>query len=446
MDTKQPWRDVAVRRAALIKLKKAVIERTPEIEQALHQDFGKPHFETYASEIVVVLQELDYFIGQVVSLSRKRKQPSTVLNFPSSAYIEPVPRGDVLIISPWNYPFQLAVSPLIGAVAAGNRVVLKPSEKTKHTSLLLAKLLRDVFDVDWVRVITGGKEVAQRLLEQRWDYIFFTGSTKVGRIIAEAAAPKLIPITLELGGKNPCIVLPDAKIKLAAKRIAWAKFLNAGQTCIAPDYVVVHERVKDKLVAELKKQIYAFYGDDVQASPDFARLIDHEAWERVRGYLDQGSIACGGETDEATRYIAPTLLDNPSLKADVMQEEIFGPVLPIVSYREKHELEQIISVDKTPLAAYVFTENSSMANEILAGINSGGAAVNDCMIQFLNKRLPFGGIGTSGLGNYHGEHSFNTFSHFRSVVRRGTFVEIPLRFAPYKYKQKWLRCVNRLLS
>ena len=430
---------LTTKKEKLKSLLQAIEQHEDVIYTALHKDFRKPNFETYATEILFIKKELKLTIKNLSKWSKLKSIRPSLLNFPSCDYIYPQPYGRVLIISPWNYPFQLALSPLIGAVAAGNTVVLKPSEHAPHTSSLLQKIISEVFESHHVCCVEGDAEVAKELLSHRWDYIFFTGSSNVGKIIATVAAKNLTPTTLELGGKNPCIVHKDANIKLSAKRIAWGKFVNAGQTCIAPDYLLVHSKIKDTLVKELQNEITRFYGRNPQQSDDFARIINTTHFDRLQSLLEKQTVLIGGETNADDLYIAPTVIDAPMLDSAVMQDEIFGPILPILSYVNEDEIDNIISRYEKPLAFYVFSSSNRFSQKLLRSHSFGGGAVNDVMVQFVNGKLPFGGIGYSGLGAYHGKHTFDTFLHQKAVTKRGTWLDVPLRYAPYHGKLKWLK-------
>ena len=331
------------------------------------------------------------------------------------------------------------MSPLIGAVAAGNTVVLKPSELAPHTSQLLEDLLKRVFKEDYVSVIQGGVETSQELLAQKWDYVFFTGSVAVGKIVAKAIAPNLTPSTLELGGKSPCIIHNSAKIELAAKRIVWGKFLNAGQTCIAPDYILIDKKVKTKFIDAVKKELIQAYGENVQNSGDFARIINEKHFERLSGLLNGQKILVGGQLEKSTNYIAPTLLDEPPLESEVMQEEIFGPILPIISFENESEIGKIIHQYSKPLSLYIFSEDEKFNKQCLEKFSFGGGVINDVVTHIVNSKLPFGGVGDSGNGSYHGKTSFKTFSHAKSISKRGTWLDIPFRYAPYNNKADLFR-------
>ncbi len=433
--------DVGFRKATLVKLLDIVSSREAEIIQALHDDFKKPAFESVLSETHFVQSDLKKTISNIGKWSKPRKVFPSLLNFPSTDYIYPEPYGSVLILAPWNYPFQLAMCPLIAAVAAGNSVTVKPSELTPHTSAMIAEIVRLVFDPNHVEVYQGGPEVAQKLLTHRWDYIFFTGSVAVGKAVAKAAAENLTPVTLELGGKNPCIVDESANIDLAARRIVWGKFLNAGQTCIAPDYILVQNKAKAAFIAAVSREITAAYGENPQLSPDFARIINTKNWSRLVDMIRADKIAFGGQTDPQDLYIAPTVIDEPSADDKIMQEEIFGPLLPVISYENPHEIETIIMRYEKPLSLYVFSDRRAFAEKIIRDFSFGGGCINDTVIQFGNARLPFGGVGHSGLGAYHGRYSFETFSHLKPVVEKANWLDIPLRYAPYTDKLKTLRTI-----
>jgi aldehyde dehydrogenase (NAD+) len=430
---------VSQRKESLKKLLKSIILHEDDILEALHKDFRKPRFEGIGTETSYIISELKQAIKKMDHWAKPKWVMPALLNFPSVDYIYKDPYGKVLIISPWNYPFQLAMSPLIGAVAAGNRVTLKPSELTPHTASIISKIIRESFDVKHVVAITGDASLAQELLSQRWDYIFFTGSVTVGKIVAKAAAENLTPVTLELGGKNPCIVDETANLPLAAKRIVWGKILNAGQTCIAPDYILVHHKMKSKLVSLIIQEIERALGENPQESEDFARIVNLKNWSRQVQLLENQKILYGGTVEKDSFYLSPTLLDEPSLDSLVMQDEIFGPILPILSYQSKNDIDKVISKYEKPLSLYIFSENKAFIGEILTKYSFGGGCVNDTMMHFANNRLPFGGVGHSGIGAYHGKLSFDIFSHQKGIMRKGNWLDIPLRYAPYKGKINFMK-------
>ena len=437
--------DINFRKETLKKLLYQISENEDLIVKALYNDFKKPAFETVLTETSYVLSDLKHTIKNIRSWAKPKRILPSLLNFPSQDFIYNEPFGKVLILAPWNYPFQLALCPLIAAVAAGNQVVVKPSELTPHTAEIISKIVAAVFQKEQVEVILGDVTVAQQLLAQHWDYIFFTGSVAVGKIVAKAAAEFMTPETLELGGKNPCIIDETADLKLAAKRIVWGKFINAGQTCIAPDYLLIHAKVKATFVAFLKEEITASYGENPQISTDFCRIINQKNWERLSHLMTETNVIFGGTTQADDCYIAPTLIDEPDLKSAIMAEEIFGPLLPILSYENETDLSRIILQYEKPLSLYVFSTNTTAAKKIIQKYSFGGGCINDTMIHFLNKRLPFGGVGQSGIGAYHGHYGFSTFSHQKSIIKKANWLDLPLRYAPYKDKLKWMQpFLNRL--
>jgi len=438
--------DLNYRKQALVKLLLTVQKKENEIIQALYADFKKPAFEAVATETSYIVSELEYTIKNLKKWAKPQRVLPSFLNFPSSDFLYKEPYGKVLVIAPWNYPYQLALAPLIAAVAAGNQVVVKPSELAENTSRVIAEIIQESFEEQHVHCILGGVEVSQNLLSQRWDYIFFTGSVSVGKIVAKAAAAHLTPVTLELGGKNPCIIEETADLKLAAKRIVWGKFLNAGQTCIAPDYLLAQDKIKSKLIEYLKQEITLAYGKNPQDSPDFPRIINEKNWKRQLQLLENQRVIFGGQSAESDFYLAPTLLDEPSLESLVMQEEIFGPILPILSYTSEADLEKIILRYEKPLSLYVFTKQNSLAQKITNQFSFGGGCINDTVIHFANKRLPFGGVGHSGIGAYHGKRSFELFSHHKPIVKKATWLDIPLRYAPYQGKLSGLKKMLKWFS
>ena len=435
--------NINFRKETLIKLLNEVIIQENEIIQALYDDFKKPAFEAVLSETSYVILELKDTIKNLKKWAKPKRVFPTILNFPSTDYIYKEPYGKVLIIAPWNYPFQLALCPLISAVAAGNQVVLKPSELTPKTSEIIHKIIAKVFDKNHVAVVEGGVEVSQQLLSERWDYIFFTGSVPVGKIVAKAAAVNLTPVTLELGGKSPCIIDETANLKLAAKRIVWGKFINAGQTCIAPDYILIQKDMKSHFVTYLKEEITKAYGVNPSESPDFARIVNVKNWQRLVNIIEPKKVVFGGQSDIKDCYIAPTLVEENSLESDLMKDEIFGPILPILTYEKATDIETVMSTYEKPLALYVFTENKVFSKQIIQKFSFGGGCVNDTIIHILNNRLPFGGVGHSGIGAYHGKLSFDTFSHKKSIVKKANWLDLPMRYAPYNDK---LQTIKKLLK
>ncbi len=432
-------KSVAFRISILKALKEELEANEQAVFNALKLDFKKSEFETYLSEYSMVMSQLNLVIKNLKKWAKPQRVSSSLLLFPAHSFIYKEPYGSVLIISPWNYPFILALEPLILAIAAGNTVVLKPSELTENTSRLISNLVKNVFPEGLVTSIEGGVDVATALLNQRWDYIFFTGSVSVGKIIAQAAAKHLTPVTLELGGKSPCIIDDTVDLKLTAKRVVWGKFLNAGQTCIAPDYILVKKQIKADFTKALIEEIKQAYGNDIKASEDFPRIINRKNTQRLANMLNQETISFGGEIDETTCYIAPTLLDNPDLNSPVMQEEIFGPILPILTFETEQDIESVISQYEKPLAFYVFSNSKAFSKGLIERFSFGGGVINDTLMHFGNDKLPFGGVGFSGMGNYHGKFGFDTFSHHKAIVNRKNWIDPPVRYAPYQGKLKWLK-------
>lgn len=419
-------------RVKLLKvLKQNIKQKEEDIIAALDQDFKKPEFETLTTELLVVYKEINLFIKNLKKWQKSKKVSSDLINFPSSDKIHHIPWGNILVISPWNYPFQLAITPLIGAIATGNTVILKPSEYAPKTAQILENIISEVFKPEVCQVIQGDAETADYLLDLKWDFVFFTGSVNVGKIVSQKIAKNMTPHCLELGGKNPCIVDKTAKINISAKRILWGKFLNAGQTCIAPDYLLVHENILDEFIESLKNNLKEFYGKNAQKSKDYSRIISQKHYKRLVGLLKNQNLIKGGNFDEEQLYIEPTLVLNPDLESELTKEEIFGPILPIISYKTEQELDKIILKNDKSLALYVFSENKSFQDQIIQKYDFGGGVINDTVVHFVNDKLPFGGVGNSGVGNYHGKHSFGTFTRQKSIVNRKTYLDVPLKYPPY---------------
>jgi aldehyde dehydrogenase (NAD+) len=433
-------RSARFRRDQLQSLVALVTENLDDIHEALRADLGKPTFEAYASESGLVLSEARFALEHLDQWMEPVRVPTPLVLFPATSYIHAEPLGLVLVIGPWNYPFQLMMAPLAGAIAAGNCVFLKPSEWAVQTSRLVGRLARKYFPPELVSTATGGVETGTALLEERFDHIFFTGSATVARVVAAAAAKYLTPVTLELGGKSPAIVDEDVNLERAARRIAWGKFLNAGQTCIAPDYVLVPSGLKGDFLAKLRKYIGAFFGDNPEASPDFGRIVNRRHFDRLVSYLSDGAIVTGGQTDRDHLYIAPTIIAAVPDGAPVLSEEIFGPILPLLTYDGLDEAIARTSLGPDPLALYFFSNDRQHQDRILRDISFGGGAINDTLLQFSNPNLPFGGRGSSGIGTYHGRFSFDLFSHKKAVVKGSLLFDPPIRYPPYRSgKLGWLR-------
>ena len=419
------------RRSQLLKLRDLFTENTAEIQEALAQDLGKPSVESYISDVAIVVAEIDLVLKNLAKWIRPEKVSTPMTQQPGQSRIIREPLGVVLIIAPWNYPVQLLLSPLVGAIAAGNCSVLKPSEITENTSALLAKLVRKYLDPKAVAIVEGAIPETTALLNERFDHIFYTGNGTVARIIMEAAAKNLTPVTLELGGKSPCIVAKDADLNVAAYRIGWGKFLNAGQTCVAPDYVLIDSSLEEAFTEKLQAVIKEFYGEDPQKSGDFARLANTRHHQRLSSMLEGQEVITGGTGVEEERYLAPTLVRRPDPSSRIMQEEIFGPILPILPIENLDEAISFVNDREKPLALYVFTQDGATSDRVLAETSSGGACVNAAIWHVANPHLPFGGVGPSGMGSYHGRGSFETFSHRKAVVDKTTRVDPKIAYPPY---------------
>ncbi|MGB5900584.1 MAG: aldehyde dehydrogenase [Geitlerinemataceae cyanobacterium] len=432
-------KDLAFRREQLQRLKQAILDRQEAIVAAVNADLKRPEFEAYFE--IASISEINYALKHLKSWAKPKKVSMPIDQFPASAKIYPEPLGVVLIIGPWNYPFQLMFSPLVGAIAAGNCAILKPSEIAANTSGVVTELVKNTFDPAYVTAVEGGVETSQQLLAERFDRIFFTGGTKIGKIVMEAAAKNLTPVTLELGGKSPCIVDATIDVDRAAKRITWGKFINAGQTCIAPDYILVDRRIKSDLLDSIKKYVREFYGEDPSQSPDFARMISQTHFERVASFLGEEKAIVGGQTKPEERYIAPTVLDEVNWDSPVMQDEIFGPILPVLEYADLNEAIDRINQRPKPLALYLFSKDKQTQQQVLTRTSSGGVCLNDTVMQVGVTELPFGGVGESGIGSYHGKASFDTFSHYKSVLKKGLWLDPAWRYAPYKGKTDLIKRV-----
>ena len=420
-----------VRITYLKNLRKTIKGYESEITAALKKDLNKPETEIWLAEIHVTIDELNTAIKNLSHWAKPKRVPSKWINFPSKDWIIPEPYGVTLHIAPWNYPFQLALNPIIGAVAAGNTAVLKPSEYAPKTAEILEKIITEVFPPEWVYVAQGGPEIAQELLGMRWDYIFFTGGTRIAKLVAKAAAVHLTPTTFELGGKNPCIVDQTANIKVSARRIVWGKFMNCGQVCMSPDYVLVHKSKYPQLVSAMKLEIERMYGKNPQTSPDYARLVHKGHTQHIMDLMEGQTILHGGDSDLNDCYVAPTIIELTSLDTKIMEDEIFGPLLPIISYENENEIATTIHRFEKPLSFYVFSERKKWARKMMRKHSYGGGMINDVIVYFTNEKLPFGGVGHSGTGSYHGKHSFDTFTHYKSYVERPTWFDPKQRYAPY---------------
>ena len=428
-------KDLEFRVEQLKILKKAILKYEDRLYEAFWKDLRKSKFETYETELGLVLEEIDRHICRLHSWARPIKvSTNQLLHFWSKSSIRKEPYGLVLIMAPWNYPFQLLINPLVGAVSAGNCVALKPSELSPNIAGIIEEMIKEFFEPQYISLFNGEMELSQSLIGQKWDLIFFTGSPAVGRIVMESAARNLTPLVLDLGGKSPCIVDADANLKVAASRIVWGKFLNAGQTCIAPDYLFVHSSVKAELLRLMSEKITQYFGIKPGECIDYPGIVNEAKTQRLAGFLGRGKVVAGGEVDIKRRFISPTILDNISPADPVMQEEIFGPILPVFEFSMMSEVIDFINSNPKPLALYYFSENALNQEDLLMKTSSGGACINDVITHVANSNLPFGGVGNSGMGMYHGKFSFDAFSHQRAVIKKSTRLDVPVRYPPYRGK------------
>ena len=424
--------DVSARKRALTSLLETVRAHEDDIAAALKADLGKSHDEAYMCEIGLSLSEIRRLRAHVGRWSRPRPVLPELSNLPATCHTERVPYGVVLVMAPWNYPFLLTLEPLAGALAAGNCVVVKPSAYAPASSAVLRQICDEAFEPGLVRVIEGGRAENTALLDERWDYVFFTGSVGVGKLVMARASEYLTPVTLELGGKSPCIVDATANLRVAAARVAFGKWLNVGQTCVAPDYLLIDRRVKDQFLALLAKEARAMYGEDALANPAYGHLVNRKHFDRVRGLIDPAKVVLGGRADEASLKIEPTVMDGVTADDAIMGEEIFGPVLPVVCYDTLDEAEAFVRARPTPLALYLFTRDRACERRFMDHVPFGGGCVNDTIMHLATSRMGFGGMGTSGMGSYHGRKSFETFTHEKSIVRKATWLDLPFRYQPYE--------------
>lgn len=430
----------------LRKLYQAIQCSESEILEGLKCDLGKCSIESYITEIGFVLAEIEYMLKHMKKFSSPRSVKTPLLYFGARSLLYPQPRGVVLIMGPWNYPFQLLLAPLVGAVAAGNCAVVKPSELAPHTGQIISKIIAGCYSPEYIAVVSGDASTASRLLDNHFDHIFFTGGTTVGRLVMEAAARNLTPVTLELGGKSPCIVERDCNVDIAARRIAWGKYLNAGQTCVAPDYLLVHHEVKTALLQSMGEAIDQLYGPDARNCSHYSRIVSKAHFHRLESYLADGKVILGGLYDESTLCITPTILDQVSPESPVMQEEIFGPVLPVIEYRDLEKAIAFVNNRPRPLALYFFSTDKGKQERIMRETTSGGLCVNDTITQITSPYLPFGGIGNSGMGSYHGAYSFDTFSHLKSILKQPAGFDPPLRYPPYRLSLPAFKKILRFLK
>ena len=435
--------DISFRKQSLTALQKAIRKYEKELSEALRKDLGKAPFESYMTEIGFILSEIRHTLKHLDKWAAAKRCKTPLFLFGSTSHTRPEPYGIVLILSPWNYPVQLLLAPLVGAIAAGNCAILKPSPRTVHTNHILGKLISETFPPQYIAFLETDNRQTDNLLKQHFDYIFYTGGVAFGKRIMMAAAKNLTPVTLELGGKSPCIVDNDAHIQIAARRIVWGKYLNCGQTCVAPDYIFVHREVKDKLITALQAEIERQYGKSPQESPDYPRMISQDHFYNLLLLLKQGHIVAGGKYDDKDLYIAPTVISGILPENRIMSEEIFGPILPLLDFDDIDNVIDYVNNQEKPLALYYFGQNKKKARYVLQNTSSGGACINDVVTHVANTHLPFGGVGSSGTGAYHGKYSFDTFSHTRSIVQSTTRFNIGMKFAPYDGKLKWLKKIMK---
>ena len=436
-------RDLEFRIRHLKALYNAIEKYEDEIALALKKDLNKAHFEAYETEIGIVLSEIRHTIKNLPKWSKPERVAPSFLHFPSTGFVYHEPYGSVLIMSPWNYPFQLTMVPLVGTIATGNCAIVKPSEYSFNTAEIMEKIIKEVFENDYVSVVRGGREANKELLNEKFDYIFFTGSPKVGRVVMESASKNLTPVTLELGGKSPCIVDDTADIALSAKRIVWGKLLNAGQTCIAPDYLYVQNDIKDELIREIGKCVEQFYGQRPELHEDYPKIISEKHYNRLCGLMEKGTIVYGGRVNEKTRQISPTLIDDVDWEDPIMKEEIFGPLLPIMTFDNFNDIIPIINNRPKPLTMYLFTTDKNHEHRVVNELSFGGGCINDTIIHIANTNMSFGGVGESGMGQYHGKTSYETLTHEKTIIKKSNLLDIPLRYPPYNKKLKLLKLLMR---
>ncbi len=433
-------KDINFRKDALRELKETILKYEKDIEIAIRKDLNKSGSESYMVEIGICLSEISYMLKHIGKWSKGRRVLTPISQFHAKSFESPEPYGTVLIISPWNYPFMLSIDPLIDAISAGNCVILKPSEFSPNTSLIMEKIIKEIFDEEYVSVVQGDKDICTKLLEQKVDYIFYTGGNRVGKIVMQEAAKNLIPVTLELGGKSPCIVDKTANLEIAAKRILFGKILNAGQTCVAPDYLLVQKDIKEKLMSYFIKYIREFLGNEPIENQNYSHIIIDRHFKRIMNLLEEEKILIGGKINKEKRIIEPTFVDGNFSKKELLKEEIFGPIMPVFTYDNIDEAINFVKQKEKPLAFYLFTSDKKIEKKVLNEISFGGGCINDTIIHLATSRLGFGGVGNSGMGAYHGKKGFDTFTHYRSIVKKYTWIDLPMRYMPYtEIKDKMIR-------
>ena len=436
--------DISFRKKQLLKLKATIKKHENAILKALYEDLGKSSYEAYMCEIGLVYSEISHMLKNINRFSRNKYKNTPLSQFPATSYEKKVPYGNVLIMSPWNYPFLLSLDPLVEAIAAGNTVILKPSAYSPHTSQIVYDIIKECFREEYVSCVQGGRKENETLLDMKFDFIFFTGSQNVGKLVLEKAAKHLTPVILELGGKSPCIVDESANIELAAKRIVFGKFLNCGQTCVAPDYILCDEKVKDRLVGELIKQVKLQYSNNPLENKNYGKIVNEKHFERLEGLIEPNKVVCGGHSNRETLQIEPTILDGVTYEDAVMQEEIFGPILPVLAFKGMKDVINDLQGKEKPLALYLFSENQKTIDEITSRVQYGGGCINDVIVHLATTELGFGGVGESGMGRYHGQIGFDAFSHIKSIMHKQNWLDLPMRYQPYQ--KKFERLVKMFLK
>jgi len=427
---------------ALKKLKNTILKYEKEILNALFSDLGKSEYESYMCEVGLTLSEISYMLKNLKKFAKPEKVKTPLAQFNAKSYKLACPYGNVLIMSPWNYPFLLSITPLIDAISAGNTAIVKPSAYSPATSSIIEKIISESFSEEYIAVLTGGRQENSALLEKKFDLIFFTGSQNVGKLVLNKAAQYLTPVILELGGKSPCIVDETAKIELSAKRIVFGKFLNCGQTCVAPDYILCHNSIKEKLIEQIKAQIKLQYGENPLQNSLYGKIINQKHFDRLCGLIDTNKVVIGGKSNHDTLKIEPTIIDNATWQDDIMKEEIFGPILPILTFEKIEEIYQLLANKEKPLALYLFSQNKENIKNITTKCSFGGGCINDTIIHLATSEMGFGGVGESGMGSYHGKDGFNAFSHKKSIVNKKLWIDLPMRYQPYKinsFNEKLIR-------
>ena len=437
-------KDISFRIEQLRKFKSVLKDNEKNLLDAIYEDFGKSEFETHVTELSVIYGEINVAIRNVKKWSRKKRVRVNIINFPAKSCIIPEPYGNTLIIGSWNYPYQISLAPIVSSLVAGNTVILKPSEIASKSSAIIAKLINKNFPSEYFAVVEGGVDIITELLSLKFDKIFFTGSSRVGKIVYQAAAKHLTPVTLEMGGKSPTFVFPDCNINISARRIVWGKFLNAGQSCVAPDYILVHKSIEKEFLAALEKYIVKFFGDRDDIGDNYVRIINDANFDRLTNLIDKDKVYCGAKVNRENKFIGPTVLHNVSFDDEVMKEEIFGPILPVIGFENLDDIIMKVKNRPKPLSCYIYSKSKKTYRKILNEISFGGGAINDSVMHFANGNLPFGGVGSSGMGSYHHEAGFKSFSHFKSILNKSFWFEPKLKYYPYSKRK--LKIIKNLIK